>query len=250
MEAGEEFRFCIDAYTPETMPLDRLAEYLAELAQVLGDARSVHLVELEPGSTVLIHKVDAQAVPKIRDQVAAVRHGNAPRPAMAAYQKINRLLREDNGSGVLIEESGAEILDFPGKREEIPYFAAIEEYGEIDGEVIRVGGTGDPVPILLSADAGAFSGCWAKRSIAKPLANHLFEPVRLFGQGRWIRDAEGQWLLSRLNVDRFQVLEQEVLSAALTKLRAIPGLEWGDEALDELLRLRHGDGNEAEDGGV
>jgi hypothetical protein len=250
MEAGEEFRFCIDAYTPETMPLDRLAEYLAELAQVLGNGQFVHLVELEPGSTVLIHKVDVEAVPKIRDQVIAVKHGNAPRPAMAAYQKINRLLREDNGTGVLLEESGAEILEFPGKKEEIPHFATIEEYGEIDGEVIRIGGTGDPVPILLSSDAGTLSGCWARRSVAKPLANHLFEPVRLFGSGRWFRDPEGQWFLGRFNVDRFQVLEEETLSAALTKLRAIPGLEWSDDALDEVLKLRHGDRDEAEDGGV
>lgn len=250
MEAGEEFRFYIDAYSPETMPLDRLAEYLTELAQVLGEGRYVHLVELEPGSTVLINKVEAEAVPKIRARAIAVRHGDAPRSAMLAYQKINRLLREDNGSGVLIEESGAEILEFPGKKEAISQIAAVDEYGEVEGEVIRVGGSGDPVPILLSAETGILSGCSAKRSIAKPLANHLFERVRLFGLGRWVRDTDGQWQLGRFNVDRFQVLEEEPLSAALTKLRATPGLEWGDNALDELLRLRHGETNEAEDGGV
>ena len=40
--AGTEYRFKIDAYTPQTMPLVRLAEYMAELAQLLGEPTAVH----------------------------------------------------------------------------------------------------------------------------------------------------------------------------------------------------------------
>jgi hypothetical protein len=35
MSDTEEYRLKIEAYTPETMPMQRLAEYLAELALML-----------------------------------------------------------------------------------------------------------------------------------------------------------------------------------------------------------------------
>ena len=36
-DAGAEYRFSIDAYTPATMPMARLAEYMAQLALILGE---------------------------------------------------------------------------------------------------------------------------------------------------------------------------------------------------------------------
>jgi len=118
---------------------------------------------------------------------------------------------------------------------------SVAERGEIDAEVVRVGGMGDPVPILLAIDGSAISGC-ASRVIAKQLGQKLFEPVRLFGEGRWSRTAEGRWALDTFRVDNFQELEKkEGLAEALAKLRAIPGLEWGDGIVDEFLKLRHGE---------
>lgn len=243
MKDGQEFRFRIDAYTPETMPLGRLAEYLAELASMLGQDHAIHLVELDPGSMVLVHKIDAEAVPKIRERAEAVRRRDAPAPAMRSYDNLNKLLRDDAASAILLED-GAEILEFPGKRLALPHFPTVSERGEIDGEIRRVGGMGDPVPVMLATDGGtALSGCYARRPIAKQLGQRLFEPVRLFGEGRWSRTAEGRWLLNYFRIDDFQELESEGLADALTRLRAIPGIEWGDNIVEELLSLRHGEGD-------
>jgi hypothetical protein len=241
MEDGQEFRFRIDAYTPATMPLGRLAEYLAELARMLGEDHSIHLIELEAGSTVLVHKIDAEAVPKVRERAEAVRRGDAPSTAMRSYQHVNKMLRDDAASASLLEE-GTEILEFPGKKIELPHFPSISEHGELDGEVVRVGGIGDPVPIMLATDSGtALSGCHARRPIAKLLGQKLFEPVRLFGEGRWSRTADGRWVLDWFRVDSFVELESEGLGDALTKLRAIPGIDWSDNVVDEFLSLRHGE---------
>lgn len=186
METDEEYRFRIDAFVPATMPLDRLATYLAELAQMLGEPKSLHLVEIEPGSTVLVHKVDREALPKIRERAIAVRNQIAPADAMVAYRNINRMLREDNGSGVLIEERGVEILVFPGKHEEAtPHLAVVEEYAEIDGEVIRVGGTSDPVPILLTIDGETVSHVWARRAVAGKSSFRSSATVRFWTLGAW-----------------------------------------------------------------
>lgn len=223
------------------MPLGRLVEYLGELAKILGEDHSIHLVEVDEGSTVLVHKIDAEAVPKIRDRAVAVQNGSAPPVAMRSYQRVNKMLRDDDGSAAFLEDA-AELIEFPGSRAQLPPFMSVSERGEIDGEVQRIGGMGDPVPVLLSTEGRTLSGCWAKRAIAKPLALRLFEPVRLFGEGRWTRDPTGNWTLSAFRIDSFQELERDSLSDTLNKLRAIPDLGLGDNIIEELLIARHGDG--------
>ena len=74
-------------------------------------------------------------------------------------------------------------------------------------------------------------------NVAKELGRVLFEPVRLFGQGHWSRDMEGQWSLKRFKVHNFDSLEHDSLSTALTKLRAIGG-EWGEDSYRELSEIR------------
>lgn len=240
MNRGEEYHFRMGAYTPETLPLGRLAHYLEELAALLGEDKSVHLLRLEPGSTVIVSKIDAEAVPKVRDRTAAVRRGEGAPDAMRAYRQINRLLRDDNGTGVLVEETGAEVIRFPGCDDDRPEFASVLQQGELDGEVIRVGGTQEWVPIMLQAGGQTLSGVSARRSLAKPLARHLFEPVRLYGRGHWTRSVDGEWELERFVVDRFEVLDERSLSSLVLALRALPGGEWGSDAVHNILALRHG----------
>lgn len=245
MDRGEEYRFRMGAYTPETLPLGRLADYLEELATLLGESKFVHLLRIEPGSTVIVSKIDADAVPKVRDRTAAVRRGEAPADAMRAYRQINRLLREDKGTGVLVEQTGAEVIRFPGSNDDRPEFTSVLQQGELDGEVVRVGGIGEWVPIMLQAGGGqTLTGVFARRSVAKPLARHLFEPVRLYGRGRWTRSVDGEWELERFVVDRFDVLDERPLSSLILALRALPSGEWGSNAVSDLLALRHGEESE------
>jgi hypothetical protein len=251
METGQELRFYMEPYTPETLPLGRLANYLAELAKVLGDDRAVHLIELQEGSTILVNKVDHEAIPKVFARAAAVKRGDAPRDAMDGYRNLNRMLEEDNGSGRLFQPTGAEILDFPGRLTEKPVFSWVEERGEVDGEIARIGGTSDPVPLLLQTADGTLSGCYARRPIAKQLGQLLFEPVRLFGTGYWTRTPAGTWILNRFNVEQFEKLDNEPLSAEILRLRALE-FDWGPDAIADVLKLRHGDNGEEEaaNGGV
>lgn len=240
MATGEEFRFKIDAYTPDTMPLERLAEYLAELAVLFGENKAVHFVRLEPGSTVPVIKVEREAAPKVRARVKSVIWGDATGEAMRAYRTINRKLREDNAVGAVQEATGAEIIRFPGREDEGDGFAAIRQQGTLDGEVIRIGGKTKIVPVSLQSEDQTFSYCYAKRALAKDLGRRLFEPVRLFGIGRWTRDRKGNWNLDNFIIDRFEVLSDDPLSSVLEKIRAIPGGEWGTDAIRELHDLRHG----------
>jgi len=222
MTQDEEFRFQIAAYTPDTMPMARLAEYLAQLATILGEEKSVHFVKIEPGSTQVVHRVEREAVPKVRARADSVRRGDGPSDARRAYRRVNRLLREDNGTAVLRDSgTGADIINFPGIEEREETFTGVRQRGAIDGEVVRIGGIQKWIPIMLRSEGETITNCYCKQSVAERLGGNLFKPVRLFGSGRWNRDAEGKWSLGHLVVDSFEPLRIETLSQAIARISAI-----------------------------
>jgi len=235
-----EYRFRIDAYSPDTMPMARLAEYMAELSAMLGERSAVHFRRLEGGSTVLVHQIDREAVPKVRQRVSQVRAGDGPAEPLRAYKTINKMLRDDDAVGTLrADKRGAVIIRFPGKEEAQEQFGSVKQYGSIDGIVTWVGGSDQTAHITLETEGRQISHISMTRALAKALGNKLFEPVRLHGRGRWSRDSEGLWILRDFRAEHFEALDDTPLSAVVTQLRAIPA-EWGEDAYSELGTIRHG----------
>lgn len=234
-----EYRFKIDAYSPETMPMARLAEYMAELATMLGEQKAVHFRRLEKGSTVLVHKVEVEAAPKVRARVDAVRRQQGSVEALRAYKTMNRMLQQDNGKGAL-KEKGAVVIRFPGIDDTREKYPPVREYGSIDGVIVSVGGTADAVWVKLAVEGGALSGIYTTdRHIGKELAGLFDEPVRLNGWGNWNRDDDGGWNLMNFKIESFEPLKAASLSEALAELRALP-FRFDEGAYEELETLRHG----------
>ena len=77
MSEKREYRLKINAYSPETMPMRRLAEYLADMAMLLGEESHVHLVAIESSSTCPVVLVDWEAEPKVIERVNRVRNGES-----------------------------------------------------------------------------------------------------------------------------------------------------------------------------
>src|SRR5688572_23241874 len=70
------YTFHIDAYSPETIPMARLALYMQQLAALLGHESAVHFVALEPGSTRLVSRIDREDLPKVASRLDRVRRGD------------------------------------------------------------------------------------------------------------------------------------------------------------------------------
>ena len=241
--SGAEYRLVIDAYSPEKIPMARLAEYMRQFADILGEPAAVHFARLETGSTVLVSKVEREAVPKVKKRVFAVRRREGPSEGVRAYKAINRLLRDDNAVAVLKEDKKTStIIRFPGREEIEEEFPVVTEHGSIDGVIVRIGGKDDTVHVTLESEGEQVTGCYTTRQVALDLRHQLFEPVRLFGRGRWARDNEGRWSLDRFKIDTFEALDDAPLSEALVELQAIKA-DWGPDPLAELPAIRHGPRN-------
>jgi hypothetical protein len=159
-DGTEQYRFKIDAYTPATMPMARLAQYMNELATLLGERDRVHFRSLTKGSTILNARVDREAAPKVHDRVVAVRSGDASAEALRAFNALNTLLRADNAVGVLRDAAprGAVVIRFPGRELTEEKFT-VRQQGSIDGFVAGVRGKDATIHVTLQSEGRQISGC-------------------------------------------------------------------------------------------
>jgi hypothetical protein len=245
---GTEYRFKIDAYNPETMPMARLAQYMAELAVLLGERDHVHFRRVSKGSTVLNARIDREAAPKVRDRVLTVRSGDMTGEPLRAFQALNRFLRDDNAIGVLRDPTPrGVIVRFPGREVAEEKFPSVRQHGFVDGIITGIRGRDETIHITLQSEGQQITGCETNRALAKQLAAKYLEPVRLHGRGRWRRDADGVWTLESFKIDSFDALQDVPLATALAELRAIP-TEWDDDAYNQLNNLRRGPGGKGNGG--
>lgn len=240
MNDNGEYRFVIDAYSPDTLPMSRLAEYMADLARLLGSADRVHFVRLEAGSTVLVQRVEPEVAVEVSRRMRGLADNTAPIDATNAFKALNRRLADDDATGSL-QEGGAEVIPFPGRNQPQPLtFGAFNQPGVLDGVLIRVGGQGDTVPAHLR-DGEVIHMCQATRDMARQLAVHLYGPtLRVQGEGRWEREADGGWLMKRFNIARFEELDDAPLGDVVERLRSVEGSGWKeiDAPAEELRTLR------------
>jgi hypothetical protein len=242
-KAPREYRFEIDAYTPETIPLARLSQYLGDLARMMGESASVHLSRVEKGSTVPVIRVDWEAEPKVRDRLRAVKFNEGPPEAQKAYKEINRKLVQDNANGVLIDPNKSNVVRFPGRdAADQPEFGPIRQSAVFQGIPIRIGGELDPVPVHLE-DGENKHIVMAPRRIAKQLGQYLFTSVvRIEGKGRFLRDRSGEWTMQDFYAQSFEVLSEGDVRSDISRLRAIPA-DWKamEDPIGELKTLRSGE---------
>lgn len=221
-----EYKFEIDTFTPLTLPMKRLHEYVGDLVNLFGNEANVHFLRVDKGSACPVVLVDGPAIVKVERRLLAVKTGDASRRAMAAFASLNDKLLEDNATANVTSSQG-KLLYFPGKeREASPEIGPIFEPGSIEGEVIGVAGRDETVQIYLREGERMYT-CTGNKEKARALAQYLFEGrVRIFGEGRWKRNKTGKWELERFAVDNFIPMKTDSAEEVAKRLRSIqvPGL--------------------------
>ena len=242
---SDEYKFRIRGLTPQTLPMRRLSEYMADLSVLLGSEESVHFVRLDEGSAVIVSQVESKDGPKVAERVRHVRDCTAPPDAMKAFQKIDLRLASDNARGELSEPEGGQVITFPGKDRSKPLdFDAFTQSGSLEGRVVRVGGRDETSHIILQDGDVTHTNLETTHELARELAAHYRGPnVRVHGNGRWKRLEDGGWQLIRFRINSFDVLDDAPLSDVVERLRGVPGNNWKElpDPFNEAWKLRKGD---------
>jgi hypothetical protein len=232
------FSFIIDAFTPDTIPMTRLAEYMVELGRMLGEEKYVHFDKVAKGSTELVHKIEFEAVPKVMARVKSVHRGTADVVSLKHYTTIDKMLKEDNAVALYKDTAkSAQILRFPGRDGLEVEPIVSKQRGTIQGQVTRVGGADDTGHVQITSGDQRIGRCITTRAIVKDLGKLIYEDVRLHGIGKWERDSEGIWTIKEFKIESFEPLDKSDLSEALGAVRSA-NTNWEDDAWEKLHSMR------------
>lgn len=245
MTDKREYRLKIEGFTPETMPMRDLLQYLEDVATLFGEDAKVHLVDIESSSVSPVVLVDWDAEPKVLDRVRKASAGEGPEDAVRAIDNINGRLRIDNTSASLLNPAKAQIIEFPGSKlpvQKSVEWPSINQAGTFFGVPIVVGGKNDPVPVHLQ-DGAVEHRLSANRTVAKEIAHHLFSSViKVSGHGRWRKTPGGPWNVERFIIDDFEPVAVSDFDEALAKLRGIDAAwKQSDDPLGLIDEIRSGD---------
>ena len=219
--ARQEYRFIIDAFTPQTLPLARLAEYLSDLGELFSCKESVHFIGVDEGSADLLQVVDAKAAVKVDRRLLMLETRSARGALRKAFDDLNDKLYEDNAVGKLVAPSG-KVIKFPGRERDLDKTAGpITEPTTVDGEVIQIGGRDETISVYLR-DRDRVHICTATREQGRSIAAHLFQgKVRVTGVGTFVRNGFGEWERRRFVMESFASIDTEPLGAVIAQLRSL-----------------------------
>jgi hypothetical protein len=242
MNKSHRYKLRLTAYTPDTIPMSRLAAYMAELANLLGSEENVHYKGATLGSTILQADVDAPATEAVEARVSKANLDTAPSDIQKHVKTINALLRADNARATLSRVGAGQVLRFLGcDAPVVDVVGPMKEYGELEGQLVRVGGKDRTVHALLVGDNDKeYKLTTSDRDLARRLATHLFQEVRVTGTGIWYRETDGIWRLETLHLESFEPTTERTLKDALNEMRLLEGSDWPTlpDTINKLKQIR------------
>ena len=221
----------------------RLADYLRELATLLGSKDNVHFLRVDEGSANCAMEIDAEIEPAVSERVLQAKKGFGPKDAVKAFQSIRFYLDEDDTSAFMEWHKGEVLIEFPRRSQgSEETYGPFWEDGSLDGMLIKIGGMDETVPVHLLYE-GVHHACNTTREMAKKLAPYIFgRTIRVHGRGKWYRNSQGKWELRWFDIRDFEELNDASLLDVLGRLRSIPDndLMNSKDPLGDTIKLRHG----------
>lgn len=171
---------------------------------------------------------------------------------MNACDELNALLKADDATGELARKTAdgtpvQAILLFAGKNAPQPMkFGPFMEETMVDGELIRIGGKDKIAHATIIDPEGKIWPGELSRELAREMAPCLYQGaiLRVTGNAKWERDENSVWNLVQFKISSFEILENDTLQAATTRLRQLRGTDLGMlDDIDNFIATERGEGS-------
>lgn len=221
------FTLRIIGTTPETLPLERFAEYVRLFAKLLGEDNHPVFKQLIDGSAQL--KSD---IPFANEQTTHERLNRAANDSTFEPHKHIRLLEKT------LQKDGFECAEIINSYRQAIIFVVkpfidevshtVWQTGDVDGEVTGVKGEDDTMHIHIKSLDGEKLSLSCDVALARNIAQeHLRHgTVRLHVQGKWSRTPFGWKPDNKAKVTGFETLNEMPLLQLFQSLRTIPDNGW------------------------
>lgn len=221
----------IPGASPATLPMDKLADYLKEFAELLGLENKPVFVGIKNASIGLKGKVP----PRRRDQawkrVQEAKYKPTSRPGRH-LKAIETLLSRDGFREAELKDNEGKVLCLFRSEEQIPMQTmTVRKHGAVDGIVTGLKGADDTMHLYLRDQMSRDHNLVVRdEELARELLRHFRAGmVRVRVYGSWQRTEDG-WVpeSGRCVVDSYDQLDETPLAEVMASLANIAGNRWAE----------------------
>lgn len=227
MRRHNEIIWKLTGKNPHEIPMARMAEYLQQLAALLGSSEHVYFARVEKGSTQVVAAFNEPgSYGRTQVRLRAVRQGHGADDAMKAFDRIGQMALEDGGRASIATPS-ANILVFPTRPRPAPQRLSVRDQVTITGKITSLSftTTGDLRVRIRPRHESTLIHCTANLDLQDQLGTLFMKTARVYGRGRWNRADDGSWTLSDVHITEVQGLHDRPLREAIEALRREP-IDW------------------------
>ena len=198
-----QYEFIIKDFSPSTLKISRLAEYLKELSKIFGETHKIYFDRVDEGSVCLKFNIEERIEKKISEHL--IKRFNSKEIQDSILQK---LLEKDETSAIL-KISDGKMIQFPGieNPKKIKEFTISCER-VTTGKIVSISGKDKTINVDL-LDNGIEYYCLCFEDIVKKLKWGMY--ISAATEGYWIKTDEG-WRTDRkkrLKIKNFKILKKQ-----------------------------------------
>lgn len=221
-------KIVINGTSPSEIPMNKLADYLADLAALYGEQKDVRFRSVNDGC-IEIHTYTTNLTS--HNIICANVIENTENSKFA--KRISR----DNYSAEIY--SNNELISSVKPAAEEKPIVITKRNTKIQGELYHIVEKGkDYASVRLRGNGGEILLCTATKPDAVRLAKFLFKKIRVHGESQYEKK-DGVWKLKNLKIEKFVELQDVKLSEGLNRLSSDPANRWDEMADQEELILKY-----------
>jgi len=229
-----EYRWILEGFTPDTIPMRRLAEYMLQVSKLFGSEEKIRFERVENNCVALVNKVPAAHSGKIQSRIRAIGRGEGSFDAKSANSRINQMLYEDEASA-RIKTNGAIILRFPGNVIPEAADASMSGPASLTGYFYSLsenqkGEVKAKLRIVSSDNKSRTVDAVCDSALADNVKALLFNHVRVTGVAEWFRTDKGEWRAENIKVNNATKINTANLQTAVQNIRSA-NVKWSKDPL-------------------
>ena len=236
--------FKLNGKRPDDFTIDRLAQYLSVLGDLVGSPGKVRVRKLMPGSVKVELAVEYGHYPKLIDRLTSAKNpAKAPASMRRTVEQLQGMLTDDHVKNVEVLAGKTKLFFLRGyARDSGQVVGPVIQRLAIRGQVIGLEGKDATKHVRIAeyATGREVRGEFRDADMASKLTTHLWgEVIELSGTARLLRNPDGTWELKAFKVDDVQPLDATKPSDFVRSLReAFANVPAGDDPVASSRKIR------------
>lgn len=224
MSDDRDVTFKLNGKRPDDFTIDRLAQYLRALSELVGNTEKVRIKKISPGSVKVAMAIQHDYYPKFVERMTSAKNPKrATTKTSKVVDQLEQMVTDDNVTADIMV-GNTKLISIRGySRSSGNVMGPVIQRHVVRGRIIGLEGKDDTKHVRI-AEFGTgkeIHGEFRDDALGELLTKYLWKGVvEIGGTARLFRHSDGRWELKAYRIDTMERLDESSPSQFVADLRA------------------------------